>query len=228
MLNTSPATATEIAIEHSRIRFVDPSLFSLTFVSDCCTHSCRCRDENDRLRDDACCQHGADLFPAEKLAILRRTAEIQSVLRPANRDPSRWFDEREPGRDEETDLDVIRVATNDMDDESSGCVFLEHESGRGCGLHVAALAHGFDPAEIKPSVCRLYPLSVDGKRLGLSPDFDRYSCANGGTASIYQVMRETLRQLYDDDLIRILDDLEARQPTRRLRVIGGRAARRPL
>jgi hypothetical protein len=219
MLNTSPAPATEVAVEHSRVRFVDPSLFSLTFVSDCRTHSCRCRDENDRLRADACCQHGADLFPAEKLAILRRTAEIQSVLRPGNRDPARWFDEREPGRDEELDLDVIRVATSDPDDESSGCVFLGHAAGRGCGLHVAALAHRFDPAEIKPSVCRLYPLSLDGKRLVLSPDFDRYSCANGGGASIYQVMRETLRQLFDDDLIRILDDLEARQATRRLRVI---------
>jgi hypothetical protein len=219
MLNTSPATATEISIEHSRIRFIDPSLFSLTFVSDCCTHSCRCRDENDRLRDDACCQHGADLFPAEKLAILRRTAEIQSVLRPTHRDPARWFDEREPGWDDDAQLDVIRVATNDMDDESSGCVFLEHASGRGCGLHVAALKHGFDPAEIKPTVCRLYPLSVDGKRLVLSPDFDRYSCANGPGPSLYQVMRETLRQMFDDELIRILDDLEARLRTRRLRVM---------
>jgi Fe-S-cluster containining protein len=219
MLNTSPAAPAEIAIEHPRVRFVDRSLFSLSFVVDCRSHTCRCRDENDRARADACCQHGADLFPAEKLAILKRTAEIQSVLRPANRDPARWFDEREPGRDDDDEVDVIRVATNDPDDESSGCVFLEHSSGRGCGLHVAALAHGFDPAEIKPSVCRLYPLSLDRKRLVLSPDFDRYSCANAGEASIYQVMRETLRQLFDDELIRILDELEARHATRRLRVM---------
>src|SRR3954452_16937217 len=106
MLNTSPAPATEVAIEHSRVRFVDPSLFSLTFVSDCRTHSCRCRDENDRLRADACCQHGADLFIPEKEAILRRTAEIQSVLHPEHRDPRGWFDEREPGRDEDEALDV--------------------------------------------------------------------------------------------------------------------------
>jgi Fe-S-cluster containining protein len=219
MLNPSPATPAEVAIDHRRVRFIDPSLFTLAFVSDCRTHSCRCRDENDRLRADACCQHGADLFIPEKEAILRRTAEIQSVLHPEHRDPRGWFDEREPGRDEDEALDVIRVATQDMDDESSGCVFLQHSQGRGCGLHVAALAHDFDPAEIKPSVCRLYPLSLDGKRLGLSPDFDRYSCANSGETSIYRVMRETIRQLFGSDLIRILDELDAQLGTRRLRVI---------
>jgi Fe-S-cluster containining protein len=217
MLNPTPATTREVAIDHRRVRFVDPSLFTLSFVTDCMTHSCRCRDENDRPRADACCQHGADLFIVEKQAILRRTTEIQSVLTPDRRAPERWFDEREPGEDE--GLEIIRVATSDMDDESSGCVFLGHGSGRGCGLHVAAMAHGFDPAEIKPSVCRLYPLSLDGKRLGLSDDFDRYSCANAGETTIYRAMRETLRQIFDDDLIAILDDLDAQLGSRRLRVL---------
>jgi Fe-S-cluster containining protein len=233
MLNPSPASTREVTIDHERIRFVDPSLFTLSFVNDCRTHSCRCRDENDRPRADACCQHGADLYLPEKLAILRRTAEIQSVLNPDRRAPERWFDEREPGH--EDGIDIIRVATSDMDDESSGCVFLGHGSGRGCGLHVAALKHGFDPAEIKPSVCRLYPLSLDGKRLGLSDDFDRYSCANAGETSIYRAMRDTLGQLFGGDLVRLLDQIERsieargngsresashESASRRLRVVG--------
>jgi Fe-S-cluster containining protein len=220
MLNPSPASPREVAVDHDRVRSVDPSLFTLAFVSDCRAHSCRCRDENDRPRADACCQHGADLFIAEKQAILRRSAEIQAVLNPAQRPSERWFDEREPGEDE--GLEIIRVATTNLDDESSGCVFLNHGSGRGCGLHVAALAHDFDPAEIKPSVCRLYPLSLDNKRLGLSDDFDRYSCANTGTATIYRVMRETLGQIFGSDLVRILDQVERsiESAPRRLRVVG--------
>jgi Fe-S-cluster containining protein len=220
MLNQPTAEPKDLAIDHRRVRLVDPSLFTLAFVADCMTHSCRCRDEGDRLRDDACCQHGADLFIAEKQAILRRTAEIQSVLRPEGRLTERWFDEREPGY--EDGLAIIRVATTDMDDESSGCIFLGHGHGRGCGLHVAAVTHGFDPAEIKPSVCRLYPLSLDGTRLGLSDDFDRYSCANNGSTSIYRVMRDTLDRIFGHELVRLLDELELQMGTgpRRLRVVG--------
>ena len=185
------------------------------------THGCRCRDEGDRRRDDACCQHGADVLIPEKAAILRRTTEIASVMDPAWRDPVEWFDERDPELDPRVPEGIIlRTRPLDLDDDSSGCVFLEHTGARGCGLHRAALVHGFDPAEIKPSVCRLYPLSLDEGRLGLSDDFDRYSCANAGSTSLYTVMRPVLAEIFGDPLTRALDEINSRVRIRRLRSLG--------
>jgi hypothetical protein len=166
-------------INHPLITLVDVEIFTITFAPDCMSHSCRCRDADDVQRNDACCQHGADVLVPEKAAILRRAAEISSVLKADWRRPEAWFDERDPELDPEAPEGILlRTATTDLADESSGCVFLEHTGARGCGLHRAALVHGFDPAEIKPGVCRLYPLSLLERQLGLSPDFDRYSCAN--------------------------------------------------
>jgi len=221
MPNTKSDTTIEddgLVVDHPRVRLVDREIFTLRFVTDCMQHGCLCRDEKDLARDDACCQHGADVLRSEKSAILRRASEIASVLQPDRRAPETWFDERDPEViSEEPFVDVVRTATSDLDVENSGCVFLNHEGERGCGLHSAALKHGFDPAEIKPSVCRLYPLSLDDGRLGLSPDFDRYSCANSGTSTIYGVLRGALSEMFGDDLVRILDGLNAKFRVRRLK-----------
>jgi hypothetical protein len=207
-----------LAVDHPRVRLVDREIFTLRFVSDCMQHGCLCRDEKDLARADACCQHGADVLRSEKSAILRRASEISSVLKPEWKKPESWFDERDPEViSEEPFVDVVRTGTTDLDVDNSGCIFLNHEGDRGCGLHAAALKHGFDPAEIKPSVCRLYPLSVDDGRLGLSPDFDRYSCANSGTSNIYGVLRSALGEMFGDELIGILDDLNRRFRVRRLK-----------
>jgi len=188
------------------------------------THACRCRDEGDRRRDDACCQHGADVLIPEKAAILRRTAEIASVMDPAWRDPAAWFDERDPELDPRVPEGLIlRTRPLDLDDDSSGCVFLEHTGARGCGLHRAALVHGFDPAEIKPIVCRLYPLSLDGRRLGLSPDFDRYSCAGDAGPTVYRLMRDVLGASFGAPLLRELDRVESDVVKRKLRVVRAHA-----
>lgn len=202
------------------MRLVDRDIFTVTFAPDCMTHSCRCRDEGDLQRDDACCQHGADVLIPEKAAILRRAPEIASVLKPEWQRTSHWFDERSPERDPKAPEGIIlRTGLVDLDDESSGCVFLEHTGARGCGLHRAALEHGFDPAEIKPVVCRLYPLSHDGRRLGFSPDFDRYSCAAGDGPTVYRVMRNALEGVFGASLIHELDRVESDVQKRRLRVV---------
>jgi hypothetical protein len=86
-------------------------------------------------------------------------------------------------------------------------VFLEHGEGRGCGLHLAAQKHGFDPAEIKPAVCRLYPLQYSAGRLTLADDFARYSCANAGDADVYASMRSTLAQMFGGHLAEALDQM---------------------
>jgi Fe-S-cluster containining protein len=209
-----------LAVDDARVRFIERDIFLVSFTPDCMAHSCRCRDENDRARLDACCQHGADVRLPEKEAILRRAAEIASVLEPEWKAQETWFDEREPGHDPEAPMGfVIRTGTTDPDDETSGCVFLEHTGTRGCGLHVAAQQHGFDPGEIKPLACRLYPLSFEYGRLTLSEDFYRYSCASSGTTTVYQVMRETIAAVFGEDSLGALDRLDDRMRSRPLRVL---------
>lgn len=209
-------------VNHPRVALVDVEIFTATFAPDCMSHSCRCRDEGDKQRNDACCQHGADVLIPEKAAILRRAAEVASVLPAKWQDRATWFDERDPEEDPDAPEGIIlRTGTTDLDDESSGCVFLEHTGARGCGLHRAALVHGFHPDEIKPSVCRLYPVSHLGGRLSLSPDFDRYSCANDEGPTVYRLMRDAIRAVFGDELIDELDRVESEVVKRRLRVLSG-------
>jgi hypothetical protein len=35
--------------------------------------------------------------------------------------------------------------------------------------------------------------------LTLAPDFDRYSCANTGERSVYEIMRSTLDEMFGED-----------------------------
>ncbi len=210
----------ERQVNHPLISRVDVEIFTVTFAPDCMTHSCRCRDQDDAQRNDACCQHGADVLLPEKAAILRRAAEVASVLTADWQQPADWFDERAPEPDPDAPGGIIlRTGTVDLHDESSGCIFLEHTGARGCGLHRAALVHGFDPDEIKPSVCRLYPLSWSERRLSLSPDFDRYSCANDAGPTVYRLMRGVVGALFGDTLIEELDRIEAEVLRRKLRLL---------
>jgi Fe-S-cluster containining protein len=207
-------------IDHPLITLVDADIFTVTFAPDCMEHSCRCRDENDVQRNDACCQHGADVLVPEKAAILKRAVEIASVMKADRQVPASWFDERFPELDPTAPEGIVlRTATADPDDESAGCVFLQHTGVRGCGLHRAAVLHGFEPDEIKPSVCRLYPLTHDEGRLGFSPDFERYSCANSSGPRVYRLMREALRATFGDGLIAELDRVESLIVKRSLRVL---------
>lgn len=217
---TEPRAPVTRKVEHPLIRSVEADIFTVTFAPDCMTHRCRCRDEGDSARDDACCQHGADVLIPEKAAILRRSAEVASVMKASWRDPARWFDERDPEEDPKAPGGILlRTGTTDPNDDSSGCIFLEHTGGRGCGLHRAALTHGFDPAEIKPAVCRLYPLSHDGRRLGLSPDFPRYSCASEAGPTVYRLMRGVVGAMFGEASLDELDRVEAQVLKRRLRLL---------
>jgi hypothetical protein len=207
-------------IDHPLIKLVDVDIFRATFAPDCMQHRCRCLDEGDTQRDDACCQHGADVLLPEKAAILNRAAEIASVMKAHRRDPAAWFDDSDPAPDPSAPGGIVlRTGTIDPDDESAGCVFLDHTGARGCGLRQAALVHGFDPDEIKPSVCRLYPLTHDEGRLGFSPDFDRYSCANGAGPRVYRLMRDALRSTFGAELVAELDRVESLVARRSLPVV---------
>jgi hypothetical protein len=213
-------------VDHPEVRRVDDRIFKITFAPDCMTHACLCREESDRQRNDACCQYGADVWVPEQHAILRRATEVASVLKPERRDPAGWFDERDPEEDPAAPLGIIhRTATADPDDGTSGCVFLQHEGERGCGLHRAALIHGFSPSEIKPRVCRLYPVSFGRGRLGLSPDFNDYSCAGDTGPTVYRLMRAAIGEVFGAGLIEAMDLLEARATKSKLRVASPRPAR---
>ena len=79
--------------------------------------------------------------------------------------------------------------------------------------------HNFEPAEIKPLVCRLYPLSYSERRLGLSPDFDRYSCANDEGPTVYRLMRDAVLTAFGSELVEELDHLESEVVKRKLRLL---------
>ena len=68
-------------------------------------------------------------------------------------------------------------------------------------------------------MCRLYPLSYHAGRLGFSPDFQRYSCADSAGPRVYRLMREVLRAMYGAELIAELDRVEAVVAKRSLRVL---------
>jgi Fe-S-cluster containining protein len=193
-----------------RIRTVETDIFVVHFTPDCMSHACVCKDEGDRQLDDACCQHGCDVDLFEKARILARKDEVARVLAAPWKDPARWFDERDPEHDEQAypSGTAVRSATQGETDNSR-CVFLAHDA-RGCALHRAALESGFAPEEIKPAVCRLYPLAVDGDFcLGLSDDFERYDCAGDMSGpTLYRLMRGTLADIYGEALVRRLDQVE--------------------
>jgi Fe-S-cluster containining protein len=197
-------------IDHPVVQRVDPDIFRFTFVADCMTHACRCVDEGVQ-QDDACCRFGCDVDLYERDRILARASEVARVLAPELRNPARWFDESDPEIDADSPSGVlVRTARHEMEREDGRCVFLQSD-GRGCALHRAALEASFDPAEIKPSVCRLYPLSLTEGALGLADDFDWYSCAHHSGPTLYRVMRPTLLELYGADAIAALDRAERRR-----------------
>jgi Fe-S-cluster containining protein len=197
-------------LDHPRIRSVEAEVFVTRSAPNCIEHRCRCRAEGDRVLADACCRYGVDLALTERRAIEARAAEIAAVLHPAWRDPARWFDASEPEEDPDYPGGVVIRTAVQGREEDSGCVFLAHDA-RGCALHRAALAGGFDPVEIKPAVCRLFPLTVGDGSLQRSEDFELYSCADAPTGpTLYRLLRSTLADVFGPTLVSQLDDAERR------------------
>ncbi len=210
-------------VSHPVLNEVDPDIFRFQFAEDCMTHACRIEAEAEDATDgacqqnDACCRYGCDVDLFERDRILARAPAIAKVLRPELRDTARWFDESQPEESESASGTVIRTGKQDPTREAGKCVFLGHDQ-RGCALHRAALENDFAPEEIKPAVCRLYPLSYGEGQLALADDFNWYSCAHHEGPSVYRVMRETLRDLYGDDAIAALDVVERKTLRARLKV----------
>lgn len=193
-----------VAIDHPRFRKVDAEIFVRQIVADCMTHRCRYLPEGpDHLRLDACCQYGADADLGERDKILARADEIKALLRDDAKTVAWFDDEVEPDPDAPSG-GFVRTAVH-----GDGCVFLAHDR-RGCAIHRASIANGWDFRGTKPHVCRLFPLSYTTDSIVISDDYPDYSCAYEPDApSLYRVARDTLAEVFGADLVATLDALEA-------------------
>ena len=191
-----------IPLEHTRFKQVDPRIFVFKITPDCMTHTCALVKENNRPKPDACCQYGADVDLHERDAIQKHAPQIRALLHKNVRDME-WF-QSETTQDADFPSGAY-VRTQTIHD---GCIFLQHTE-RGCAIHRAAIEGNWNINGVKPHVCRLFPLSYTHDAIVISDDYHDYSCAFDQQApSLYEVCRDTLRSIFDDALIKLLDSAQ--------------------
>jgi Fe-S-cluster containining protein len=202
-----------VELDHPRFSKAELDVFTRRVVADCMTHSCAIH-ETGTVRLDACCQYGCDVDLFEKDAILANADKIRPVLAPEVQHLP-WFDESEPEHDPDVPSGtVVRTAVH-----SKGCLFLSHDK-RGCGIHRASLEQGWDFHGIKPSICRLFPLSYGEGMILVSDDYQDYSCAyHADSPTLYRVARDTIGALFGADLVAAMDAAEAKVNARKLTVV---------
>jgi Fe-S-cluster containining protein len=199
-----------VALDHPRFVRAEVDVFIKRVVADCMTHRCTMH-ATATTHLDACCQYGCDVNLLERDAILARADQIRPILRAdAQRVP--WFDESEPEEDPDVPSGiVVRTATFD-----GGCVFLAHDK-RGCAIHRASLEQSWDFRGVKPSICRLFPLSYGEGSILVSDDYPDYSCAyEPDSPTLYRVTRDTLAELFGAPLVVAMDAAERRVLARQL------------
>jgi Fe-S-cluster containining protein len=202
-----------VELDHPRFHAAELAVFTRRVVADCMTHDCAIR-ATGTVKLDACCQYGCDVDLYEKQAILARAESIKPVLAAEVRELP-WFDESEPEQDPGVPSGtVVRTAVHDK-----GCLFLSHDK-RGCAIHRASLEQGWDFRGVKPSICRLFPLSYGEGMILVSDDYVDYSCAYQADApTLYQVARDALADLFGPELVQAMDAAEAKVNARQLKVI---------
>jgi Fe-S-cluster containining protein len=203
-------------LDHPRFRTVDPAIFTKKLVGDCMTHACQFLVPHQHQKLDACCQYGCDVDLAERDAILAKADDIRPLLRAdvANRP---WF-ETEVEYDKDYPSGAV-VRTEVVDD---GCLFLRHD-GRGCAIHRASIERGWDFRGVKPAICRLFPLSYEDDAIVIADEYEEYSCAHVEGPTLYRISRDTLADIFGNELVSALDAAESQilgaQP-KRLPVLG--------
>ena len=199
-----------VELDHPRFRHAWTAVFTKRVVADCMSHRCAMHaTKTEKL--DACCQYGCDVDLYERNAILARADSIKPVLAAEVRELP-WFDESEPEHDPDVPSGtVVRTAVH-----GGGCLFLSHDK-RGCAIHRASLEQGWDFRGVKPSICRLFPLSYGEGMILVSDDYVDYSCAYEPDApTLYQVARDALADLFGPELVRAMDAAEQRVLARQL------------
>ncbi|HEY5921274.1 MAG TPA: DUF3109 family protein [Kofleriaceae bacterium] len=194
----------EVALDHPKFQRVEVAVFTKRVVADCMSHRCAMQDTHSE-KLDACCQYGCDVDLSERDAILARADAIRPVLAAEVRELP-WFDESAPEQDPDTPSGtVVRTAVH-----NDGCLFLAHDR-RGCAIHRAAAEQGWDFRGVKPTICRLFPLTYGDGAIMVSDDYPDYSCAyEPGAPTVYRVAREALGDIFGPELVRALDEAEAR------------------
>ncbi len=194
----------EVSLDHPRFSRVEVAVFTKRVVADCMTHRCAMHETHTE-KLDACCQYGCDVDLTERDAILARAESIRPVL-AAEVQHLPWFDESSPERDPDTPSGtVVRTAVH-----KDGCLFLAHDL-RGCAIHRASIEQGWDFRGVKPTICRLFPLTYGDGAIMVSDDYVDYSCAYEPNApTLYRVAREALADIFGEELVRAMDDAEAR------------------
>ena len=204
------STPQYVDLDHPRFSKAELDVFTRRVVADCMTHECAMHATH-ATKLDACCQYGCDVDLFERDAILARAATIKPVLRAEVRELP-WFDESEPEHDPDVPSGTV-VRTAVFDDR---CLFLAHDR-RGCAIHRASLEQGWDFRGVKPSICRLFPLSYGEGMIVVSDDYHDYSCAYDDTApTLYRVARDSLGDLFGAQLVAAMDAAEAKILARRL------------
>jgi Fe-S-cluster containining protein len=193
-----------IALDHPKWNRVEMDVFTRRVVADCMSHRCAMHaTHTEKL--DACCQYGCDVDLYERDAILKRAEQIRPILR-ADVANLPWFDESKPEQDPDVPSGtVVRTAT-----ANGGCLFLSHDL-RGCAIHRASIEQNWDFRGVKPTICRLFPLTYGEGLIGVCEDYHDYSCAYDPTApTLYQVARDALADIFGPELVAAMDAVEAR------------------
>ena len=174
------------------ISTVDPAIFTRRYFTHCleCTFC-----------HDACCAYGVDYDWRVRRNLEAHAQALEAFTGIAS---GRWFtgpgtpDASMPGGGS------VRTAVDD-----GACVFLNRQS-RGCRIHAYALGAGVDYHDLKSIVDCLFPLTWEGRVLGLSEEVADSSliCLDTGP-TLYRGVREELRYYFGDGLTAELDRLEA-------------------
>ncbi|HEX4421541.1 MAG TPA: DUF3109 family protein [Kofleriaceae bacterium] len=190
-----------IAIDHPKFRSVAVSVFTRRLAPDCMTHRCT-TVETGVHRNDVCCQYGCDIDLDEKAKIEARADAVRARMNPDVKHAA-WFEpEQYPDADYPSGA-VVRSAVHD-----GFCIFLAHDQ-RGCVLHRTALEEGWKLGDIKPAVCRLFPLSWETDAIVVADEYTEYSCAHVEGPTLYRITRDTLAELFGAPLVAELDRVEA-------------------
>lgn len=191
-----------VPIDHPRFRKAQRDIFVRTLAPDCMSFPCKLTQQGRRTKLDACCQYGVEVGVAERDGILEHREQIRTLLDDDAKDRDWFTGEPRPDADFPGGA-LVRTSTH-----GEGCLFLAHDQ-RGCAIHRASIEGGWSSCDIKPHVCRLFPLSYDRDAIVLSDDYEDYSCAFDAEApSVYRVQRGTLLDVFGGALVAALDAAE--------------------
>lgn len=190
-----------LPLDHPKYKQVAVSVFTKRLAPDCMTHKCTTMATGVQ-RNDVCCQYGCDVDLDEKARIEARAGAVRARLSPAVQDLP-WFEpELYPDADYPSGA-VVRSATYD-----GLCIFLQHDQ-RGCALHRTALEEGWALGDIKPAICRLFPLSWMTDAIVVADEYMEYSCAHVEGPTLYRISRDAIGELFGAELVTAMDAVEA-------------------